>query len=88
MSGRPFRAGEGKMSPEASDTFLARFRLGSGRHRRGAPDMPSSFSFSLPKPSQNYRIKINACIHRVECGTTAYFYTDGYTADKALIKAP
>ena len=37
--------------------------------------------------SQNYRIKINSCIHRVACGTTAYFYTDSYTTDEALIEA-
>ena len=38
------------------------------------------------KTSQNYRSPLNTCIDRVACGTTAYFYTDSYTADKALIK--
>ena len=44
-------------------------------------------SKSTIKTSQNYRIKINSCIHRVACGTTAYFYTDSYTTDEALIEA-
>ena len=36
--------------------------------------------------SQNYRSQLNACIDRAECGTTAYFYTDSYTKNKALIE--